>query len=309
MLTPPILLIIFNRPETTRQVFRAIRQQHPQRLYIAADGPRPNHPTDAENCRQARDIIHQIDWPCHPKILFHDQNLGCRTAVSTAISWFFEHVEQGIILEDDCLPHPTFFPYCEELLNKYRHDTRIGHISGNSFLPHALDHAYSYNFSAIAHIWGWATWRRVWQHYDPRLPYWHEAQHDANKRRSLFRTLREEIYFTTFIPDALNNNNGLNTWDVQYLYMLRLQHQLSIYPTVNLVTNLGLTAPEVTHASSRTAAKYRRPLQPISFPLRHPPYLLPNRLLDDLTCRKYFFSLQRVARYFLGGGMRNRRNI
>ena len=139
MYNTPILLLVFNREDTTRQVFEAIRRQKPKFLFVAADGARKNRPGETEACRRVRDMVTQIDWDCELKTLFRDENLGCQTAVSTAITWFFEQVEQGIILEDDCLPDPSFFPYCEELLNRYRDDTRIGHISGNCFLPELVD--------------------------------------------------------------------------------------------------------------------------------------------------------------------------
>ena len=163
----PVLFIIFNRVETTKRVFEAIRNVRPLKLYVAADGPRPGNDADKVNCDEVRKIIDDVDWPCEIKTLFQDQNLNCGRAPSTAITWFFEHEEEGIILEDDCLPSTSFFRFCHELLAYYRHDNRVMHIGGNNFLEGwQKDPDYSYYFSRSGHIWGWATWRRAWQTFD-----------------------------------------------------------------------------------------------------------------------------------------------
>ena len=133
-LTSRILFLIFNRPDTTQRVFNEIRRVKPTKLFVAADGPRKNKEGETERCQAARDIINQVDWDCDLHKLFRDKNLGCKMAVSSAINWFFENVEEGIILEDDCLPHPTFFRFCQELLGKYRDDERVMVISGDNFL-------------------------------------------------------------------------------------------------------------------------------------------------------------------------------
>jgi hypothetical protein len=299
MLETPVLFLIFNREDTTRQVFEAIRRQKPKYLFVAADGPRKNKEGEAEKCRRTRDIINQVDWDCELKTLFREENLGCKKAVSSAITWFFENVEQGIILEDDCLPDPSFFPYCEELLIRYKDDDRIGHIGGDCFLSGIVEGGLSYDFCSISHIWGWASWRRVWKNYDVDFPYWTEAEIHKSKRKSLFKNLWEEMYFSSFISDAIKGDKGINTWDIQYQYMLRVQNQLSIYPSVNLVANIGLCAEDATHTTSKKTGKSDVDSQAISFPLQHPPYILPNRKIDDVTCKKYFFSYKRILRYFL----------
>jgi hypothetical protein len=295
----PILFLIFNRPDTTQKVFDIIRNQKTKYLFVAADGPRPNKPDEKKSCEQARNIIQQIDWQCELKVLFRDENLGCKIAVSSAITWFFEHVERGIILEDDCLPDPSFFKFCEELLIKYNDDNRVGHIGGNCFFPNIVPNNISYDFCSVPHIWGWASWRRVWQNYDVDFLYWNEAKTDKNKRKSLFKSLNEEIYFSSFIPDTLKGNRGINTWDIQYLYMLRVQNQLSIYPAVNLVTNIGLHSPNATHTTSKKAMKSYILSQNIDFPLKHPQYVLPNWRIDGITVKNKFFSYKRLIRYFL----------
>jgi len=293
MFDTPVLFLIFNREDTTQKVFDAIRRQKPKYLFVAADGARKNKPGEAEKCQQVRDIIKQVDWDCELKTLFRDENLGCKLAVSSAITWFFENVEQGIILEDDCLPDPSFFPYCEELLDKYKDDTRIGHISGDNFLPGIIDESLSYDFCSCTHIWGWASWRRVWKNYDVNFPFWEKYK---EKHSLIFCNKREEIYFSSFIPDVLNNRNNINTWDTQYWFTLRLQNQLSVYPAVNLVTNIGLGDLNATHTSKKAETPAATA---IIFPLKHPQYVLCNKIIDNTTIGRSFFSWKRLVRYWM----------
>jgi len=295
MFKTPVLFLIFNREDTTQKVFNAIREQKPKYLFVAADGARKNKPNEAEKCKQVRNIIKQIDWDCELKTLFREENLGCKLAVSSAITWFFENVEQGIILEDDCLPDPSFFQFCEELLNKYKDDERIGHIGGTNFLPSVVDENLSYDFCSLAHIWGWASWRRVWKNYNVNFPFWEE---NKNKRSFLFCNKFEEIYYSSFIPDVIKNRNNINTWDTQYWFTLRLQNQLAVYPAVNLVTNIGLCSQDATHKSKKNE-KLSVPVSKINFPLKHPEYILRNKIIDDKSIKKLYFSWKRTARYFL----------
>ena len=295
MFETPVLFLIFNRPDTTQKVFDVIRRQKPKYLFVAADGPRKGKPDEVEKCQQVREIIKQVDWDCEMKTLFREENLGCKLAISSAITWFFENVEQGIILEDDCLPDLSFFPYCEELLDKYKDDSRIGHISGNNFLQGIIDEGLSYDFCSCAHIWGWATWSRVWKSFDLNLPLWEEQK---DKRSSLFFSKWEEIYFSSFISDALASRNNLSVWDTQYWFTLRFQNQLSVYPAVNLVTNIGLGDPNATH-TNRKKERHLIPASAISFPLKHPQSILRNKKIDDTTIKKLFFSWKRLVRYFL----------
>jgi hypothetical protein len=165
----PILFLVFNRPETTARVFEAIRNAKPSRLYIAADGPRDFIYNEYAVCAKTREIASRVDWDCDVETLFRAENLGCKAAVSSAISWFFSHEEEGIILEDDCLPCESFFYFTTILLEKYRHDERIAHIAGSNFQDGKKVGDGSYYFSDLYNIWGWATWKRVWKDYDAEL--------------------------------------------------------------------------------------------------------------------------------------------
>lgn len=295
MFSVPILFLIFNRPDNASVVFNRIREIKPARLYVAADGAREYKAGEQEACSQTRTIINQIDWPCELKTLFRDQNLGCKRAVSEAISWFFESEEYGIILEDDCLPDLSFFPFCEELLIKYKDDERIGHIGGNCFLPGIVKDGLSYDFCSITHIWGWATWRRVWKNVDVNFPFWTEYK---DRRSSLFCNKWEEIYFTSFISDALAHKNGLNPWAVFYYYTLRLQHQLSIYPAVNMVSNIGLNNVNATH-TSKASSKLYVPAHKMTIPLKHPGWVMDNKRINREVVKNNFFSYKRLLRYIL----------
>ena len=299
MLKTPILFLIFNREDTAQQVFEAIRKQKPKYLYVAADGPRKNEEGEAEKCQATRAIIDRIDWDCELKTLFREENVGCKTAVSSAITWFFENEEKGIILEDDCLPDPSFFPYCEELLERYKDDERVGNISGNCFHPEAINSKYSYTFSSIAHIWGWASWRRAWQNVDLDFSYWDKYANNKRYRAGLFNSFREKAYFSSFISDSLRSKDGMSVWDVQFSFSLRLQNQLSVYPSANLVTNIGLNSEGATH-TKKNSDKHYRASSAISFPLEHPSYIFRDKNLDQVTMKKSFFSWKRLIRYFLG---------
>ena len=297
MYQTPILFLIFARPDTTQRVFERIRDIRPLKLYIAADAPRKDRPNEIVRSQETRRIVDKIDWPCEVHTLFRNENLGCKSAVSSAITWFFDKEEYGVILEDDCLPDLSFFPFCEELLIRYKDDDRIGHIGGNNFLTR-VDNNLSYDFCSIAHIWGWASWRRVWRNYDVNLGYWKKALENTTMMDSLFKSLKEKIYFSSFISDTLSGNKGLNTWDIQYYFMLRVQNQLSIYPSVNLVTNIGLSDPNATHTTKKSLKNYIDSTS-MSFPLKHPEYIIPNKCIDDKTVTRMFFSYKRLFRYVL----------
>ena len=292
----PILFLVFSRPDTTIKVFERIRDIKPAKLYVAADAARDGRPDEAERCAETRAIIDKIDWPCELKTLYREKNLGCKMAVSSAISWFFEQEEYGVILEDDCLPDLSFFPFCEELLIKYKDDDRIGHIGGNSFFPELVPKNLSYDFCSFVHIWGWASWRRVWKNYDVKFSYWTKYKNDKNKRNSLFKSIREKIYFCSSITDAIEGSNGINTWDTQYLFTIRSQHQLCIYPSVNLVSNIGIGSVNGTHTTKKNE-KVNIKSKPISFPLSHPSYIISNRDIDTITIKENFFSYTRLLRY------------
>lgn len=238
----PILLILFNRPNITKTTFEEIRKLKPQKLFIAADGPREGNQEDIQKCIEAKKIATKIDWPCEIKTLFHPTNLGCGIAPSTAINWFFDNVTEGIILEDDCLPSQSFFYFCEKLLEFYRDDSRIFHIGGTIYSYRPPNHMKSsYYFHRIPRVGAWATWRRAWQKYDfamktfPRFKSNHIIKNIFDEE--LFQQAWLNIFQINF--DKAKHTNKQTAWDFQWTYTVLSQNGLSISPTKNLVSNIG----------------------------------------------------------------------
>lgn len=268
----PVLLVIFNRPEKTKILIEALRQIRPKYLFVTADGPRLDFPEDNEKCHQAREIINAIDWECELKTRFLDNNLGCGRAVSSGISWFFEHVDQGIILEDDCIPHPHFFPFCEELLKRYADDKRIMRISGFSPYP-ARTYQYDYHFSHRFFCSGWATWRRAWKHFSYDL--------DSIDETVFLEVLRHYYPFSftrrTWIRNFQLVKAGiLTTWAFRWDVACFFQNGLGIVPEKNFITNIGFDE-EGTHTKCDNSIFANLSGHPITFPLRHPPFVYPDK--------------------------------
>ena len=219
MCTIPILLITFNRPDHIRQVLTEIRKQQPAQLYVCQDGAREGNATDVERVQAVRDVINElVDWPCELHTLYQDKNLGCGPGPAAGITWFFEHVEMGIILEDDCLPHPNFFAYCEELLDKYQSDERISFIGGtNHHLPIKTNASYSF-MGGHHQTWGWATWRRTWKQFDYYLS-------EFNKRnfkqiiRNYYRGLKQQTYWMEVFEKLKKNRMNDSSWDYQFYFV------------------------------------------------------------------------------------------
>ncbi|MBI9061909.1 MAG: hypothetical protein JEZ14_07955 [Marinilabiliaceae bacterium] len=240
----PILFLIFNRPDTTKQVFERIKEVKPKFLFIAADGARENKIDEKKLCNQTREIvIDNIDWPCEVKTLIRTQNLGCGKAVSEAITWFFDNVEMGIILEDDCLPEIDFFYFCNELLKKYRFNEKIYSIGGTNVLLNWKDDNQSYHFSYQGSIWGWATWKRAWNKYQFILP--------ATLNDKAIKTLKEISFNSAYFKirkDIFEKVKNIDTWDYQWAYTRLSNKGLSILPSKNLITNIGF-GTNATHTT------------------------------------------------------------
>ncbi len=292
----PILFIIFNRLDTAERVFAEIKKQQPKRLYIAADGPRANKPGEAEKCQKVRDLAKQVDWDCELKTLFREKNYGCGRAVSGAISWFFENEEMGIILEDDCLPHPDFFPYCRELLIKYKDDDRIGIVSGDNLQFGIKYGDASYYFSAYANIWGWASWRRTWQGYDLYLKDYQLAEFKKNIEMYFSSWCERQVWRNKFL---VMKKQGNNTWDYQFSFYNWRHHRLNIVPNTNLISNIGFNA-DSTHTGSVADPNSNLPTAAI-MPLTHPVDFVQNKVADKFVYNHSYKKniLQLVWREFL----------
>ncbi len=286
-LDTPVLLLIFNRPDTTKRVFEAIRKERPKRLFIAADGPRPNKPDDAKRCAEAREIATAVDWDCELKTFFRDGNVGCGQGPAGGINWFFEHVDEGIILEDDCLPSPLFFRFCAELLDRYRNDTRVMEIGGNTFLDEAIrDKEYSYYFSSHNNIWGWATWKRAWALYDFEMRNYKTIVENGYLK-SCFPSFYEYNYFKWILDRTYANIKNVSWWDYQWELCRRLNSGLAIVPQRNLIINIGLGA-DATHTLEEDGTGSDLKFEDIQFPLKHPEFVLQDIRKDELFFRKTF---------------------
>ncbi len=258
----PILIIAFNRYDTTMQVFEQIRKLKPKYLYIAVDGPRANKPDEVEKCKRVKDIFINIDWECEVHTLFRDKNLGCKIGVSSAITWFFEHVERGIIIEDDIILDPTFFSFAAEMLEYYKDDAEIMCINAVNFQPKRRS-AESYYISNYALVWGWGTWRKAWQKYEVSLK-------DYNKK-----TLSRFISNTTVVNkldqifcDIISGK--LDTWDFQWNYTIWKNQGRCITPENNMCFNIGFGS-NATHTTGADFHASKMEISQMSFPIIHSP--------------------------------------
>lgn len=290
MFSTPILLITFNRPYHVRNVLKEIRKQLPMQLYIFQDGAREGNTLDAERVQEVRDVIKElVDWPCKLYTLYQEKNLGCGLGPSAAITWFFEQVEMGIILEDDCIPHPHFFSYCEELLIKYQFNTEISIVGGcNHNLP--VDGDASYTFMGGHHqTWGWASWRRTWKHFDYYLSQFDEKIF-RNCIKYYYRDLRQQLYWDEIYKMVKKNRMEDSCWDYQFYFSYWKNRQLAICPNVNLVTNAGC-GEDATHTNSDDNVLLNVKTVGI-MPLKHPTNIEYSRHIDDYMMKRYIIPYE-----------------
>jgi hypothetical protein len=273
--TPPkplntaVLFLIFNRLDVTKQVFQAIRQAKPPRLYLAADGARKNTEGEAEKVIAVREyVLQNVDWDCEVKTLFRDKNLGCKYAVSGAIDWFFEQEEMGVILEDDCLPNQSFFWFCEELLERYKDDLRVGQVSGFNYNLQYASLKYDYFFSRYPMIWGWASWRNRWDKYTVTLEGFDEIKGN-NQFSLMFDKAENRKRWGDFYKVK---KNLIDTWDFQWAFTLYKNNQLTIIPKNNFIMNLGF-GKDSTHTKGRNPYEGGSTVE-ISKIKSHPDYMV-----------------------------------
>jgi len=293
MFKTPILFLIFNRPEVTSSVFEEIKKQRPKYLYVAADGPRSNFEEDIEKCKKCRDLVLKvIDWDCEVKTLFRDENLGCGRGVSEAISWFFENVEQGIILEDDCLPHPEFFRYCETLLNKYKYDENVYAISGDNFQNGIQRGDASYFFSNYVFVWGWASWRRAWKNYDFNLTNLYEF-----KKKDLISIIDDRKGFKDYwhaIFDKVERKQ-IDTWDYQWVFAIWNNGGIATVPNMNLISNIGF-GNDATHTTGSSPLS-NIPTKDIGI-IKHPKKMGVDEIADRYTSKFIYGIPESKKKYF-----------
>ncbi len=277
----PILFLIFNRKEETQILFNAIRDVRPKKLYVAADGPRENE-NDILACHETKLILKKIDWDCELITLFRKENLGCGKAVSRAITWFFENENEGIILEDDCLPNRDFFRFCDSMLEKYRFDNRIGHICGSNFQDGKKIGDGDYYFSHVHNIWGWATWKRVWSSYDFEMTFLQKAQKvdflsSIYPKMSIKRHLNNEFEST--------QKKLIDTWDYQYVFLNLVNGYLSIVPNNNMISNIGFGS-NATHTFDMKSPYANVKSITLNEIIRSPSIIVPNLQADEYSLKK-----------------------
>jgi hypothetical protein len=282
-LRTPVVLLIFNRPDTTAKVFETVAAARPRRLLVVADGPRPDRPGEAEACATARAVTERVDWPCEVGRQYSETNLGCARRVSSGLNWVFEQVEEAIVLEDDCVPHPTFFPFCEELLERYRDDERVVTVGGCNFQQGRRRAPYSYYFSIFNHLWGWASWRRAWRHFDLGMASWPEIR-DGGWLRDLFGDASAVGYWTDIFERAYHNE--FDSWGYPWMLSCWARSGLTVLPNVNLVSNIGFDARATHTRDSGPSA----PIQTaaMEFPLKHPPFVIRDVTADRYTLEAHF---------------------
>jgi hypothetical protein len=281
-----VLFLIFNRPDTTAQVFETIRRAKPPRLYIAADGPRKAREGEVERVAKVREIATAVDWPCQVKTLFRTENVGCQFGPRGGIDWFFQHEEYGIILEDDCLPSQSFFWFCEEILERYREDDSIMAVTGTNITKNLTLEA-DYFFSKYALMWGWGSWRRAWAKYDPNLYDWQTL-----KKRKWLKSLKLgglpfEFTWERIFDRTIQLGKDATWWDYQWIYTCWLNNGLTVAPAKNLIRNIGYSN-DATHTTSYNSILSNLKLNDLQWPLKKPLDRMPNVKADNFISRHWF---------------------
>ncbi len=282
----PVAFIIFNRPDRAARVFEAIARAKPEKLLVVADSPRPHRPDDVEKCAATRAVIGRVDWDCEVLTNYSVENLGCNLRVQTGIDWVFEQVEEAIILEDDCLPHPSFFPFCEELLERYRDDERMMMIGGVNFLGEWKTPHHSYYFSYFGGTWGWASWRRAWRLNDPQVKLWPQVL-EARVLDHMFPDPTHCAYWKAIFQRVYEGDHG-DTWDYQWLLACWINSGYRIFPETNLISNIGF-GDDATHTFGESSWA-NMAMQELSFPLKHPPFVVrsveADHRIQEMFCRE-----------------------
>lgn len=280
MLETPITYFIFNRPRITEKTFAVLREQQVPKLYVVADGPRPNHVSDVENCAAVRSIVSNVDWPCEVFYNFSDVNLGLKQRISTGLDWVFSQEQKTIILEDDCLAHPDFFRFCDELLHKYEKNEYVSVITGNNFQSGRMRGSASYYFSKYPHCWGWATWRRAWHNYDEDLLFWPNWKESGEWNMAMPDQV-ERRYWEEIFDNV--HSGGINSWAYPWLASIWYRNGLTATPNLNLVMNIGFDE-DATHTKLHAGIRDQVPINSIG------EILHPRAVKCDLKADRFTFD-------------------
>lgn len=289
-LNSPICLFIYNRPNLTKEVFEQIAAVEPTKLYVVADGPSEENTDDRQKCKAARRVTDEVDWSCEVHRNYSENNQGVKERFVTGLDWLFKHEKEAIILEDDCIPHLDFFKFCDKMLHRYRDDERIWDITGTNYLHTWKSSRQDYHFSQIGGIWGWATWRRSWEEYDPDMELWENDEvkarlQDVLGNDSLF-AYAETIYDRTY-------RGQVETWDYPWGFAKQINSGLSVVPAKNLVSNVGFEE-KATHTTEEASALADIPRHNLEFPFQEPPCVAVDRDYDLSYLRQRTSLWERV---------------
>lgn len=309
-----VLLIFFTRPDTLEKVFEKVRQARPARLFLACDGPRKDRPEDLEKIERCKAIVENIDWECEVHTLYSDVNQGCGKGPSGAITWAFTHTDKLVILEDDCVPNESFFGYMEHLLDRYANDERVGMISGLNHFKDWDCGGYSYCFTKTGAIWGWGTWKRVWDMYNYSISAIHDPHLQKMMQGDIMCKRAKTRKVNNFVETAKRIESGENIsyWDVQFGFLKYCQSLLSIVPKTNLICNIGAGA-DSTHAKTTGESQWKKgmvlfmPTTLLEMPLQDPPYMIRDNAYDKAVDSKWGYP-HPVKRNF-GRGVRLMKRI
>ncbi len=293
----PVYMIFFNRPDTLKMVFDAVKEARPSKLFLACDGAREGRADDAENVARCKEVVSDIDWECEVYTNYSDVNLGCGMRMTSGINWAFEYVDRLIILEDDCVPSQDFFLFCEELLERYKDDERIFMIDAMNHLGEYEVCPYSYFFGPGC-CWGWATWKRAWKHMDFPLAFM-DYDYEMQCVENLYPYYKEARKIGRERQEVLRAGKKLSSWTFQAGMACALNNQICIVPKQNMVTNVGLTADsahavnDIRKVSKRKQAYFNAPCYDVEWPLKHPKYVIEDRMYYEMMTQKFkttFFS-------------------
>lgn len=300
----PILLILWRRPEATRKLIKVLKSIKPRNLYIACDGARDGNSIEIQKVKKTREIVKkEINWNADLNTFFSEKNFGCKYGVSNAINWFFENVEEGIILEDDCIPHIDFFEFCEVLLEKYRHDKRIFCISGANQINQNIGDG-SYFFSRYNHCWGWASWRRCWIQYDVEMSLWPKYKKSELIKSNFFSKKEQNFWTKTF--DNFYFQGYPESWDYQWFFTSLIHGGMTAIPNKNLIENIGFDE-DATHTFIGDANNFieRSHRNNKIFPIIHPDYIVTNKKADEIVDILEYSGGNKLTKIFIIKKLKN----
>lgn len=280
----PVAVLLFKRPDMARQVLQAVAQARPSLLLVVGDGPKADSSGDLERVLAARAVVDEFDWDCPVLTNYAETNLGLRQRIISGLNWIFQNTDEAIILEEDCIPHPTFFRFCDELLEHYREDRRIMAIGGVNYQFSRNATPFSYYFSIYNHVSGWASWRRAWACFEEKMESWPYVRESGLLRARLHRAQAVRYWSKRF---QSTYEGKIDSWAYTWTYTCWVQNGLTILPSVNMITNIG-SGLEAAHSHGRRNPRLYMPAQGVEFPLLHPTVVLPHSKADKYTQNRFF---------------------